>query len=944
MPNNTSKYELLHQDIPEQMTTPEYKVSQEELLELLAIMQEAFVLYEIIYDSHGAAVDFRHRFVNQAFGQVFNKSHTDLIGHTVLELLPNIDSYWIDKFREVARTGVTARAVHYSKALDKYFSATIYKVGPSQIANVFHDVTELKQTESQLLQEHELLQQNHEEMTATYEELTATEEELRLQYEVLSRSNEQIMKQNILLSALQETAFNLLNKLDMDQLLDNIMTSAASLVDADDSYLALASADGAHLEFKAGIGGPPRVSVNSGLMGKVYSSGQAEAINNYQDWEERSPIAQADNLSALFVAPLRVNQKVLGVFGVAFYTPGRNFYPDQITLLERFAELASLALENSTLHASLQAELDERIKSEATLNEIFNAANDAIIVTDPDNGDILWANLRTVELFGYSEDELKTKGSVAISSPENLAAALNYMRKSVTDGPQIYLRDTVDKSGRRIVVEINSKRAIIRGQVRCLTLLRDITARKKIEEELAGAEAMNLAMLNAIPDSMTVFDQEGNILKFKMPAEFISVVNSADDAVGHNVLELMPPDIAQSYLSNIQRTIDTGATQYYEYSIMIDGMLRFRDARFRSLGPDKVLTMVRDITDVRLSEKQIEFLSIHDALTKVHNRTYFETEMNTLASRLGGGVAIIVCDVDGLKLINDTLGHRHGDDILRIVSSMLHSVFPDESAVVARIGGDEFAVIVRGPAKKHLEVAVEEIRALVTDYNRKNPHLPVSLSLGWAADYDGGKNVEEIFKQADNEMYRQKMHQSQSTRSAIVQTMMKALEERDYITEGHADRLQDLAEKLGRKLKLPRTRISDLRLFAQFHDIGKVGIPDNILNKPAKLDPEELAIMQRHCEIGFRIARASSDLEPIADWILKHQEWWDGNGYPLGISGNEIPLECRILALADAFDAMTSDRPYRTAMPPAAALAEIKRCAGTQFDPRLSQMFIEILS
>ncbi len=163
-------------------------------------------------------------------------------------------------------------------------------------------------------------------------------------------------------------------------------------------------------------------------------------------------------------------------------------------------------------------------------------------------------------------------------------------------------------------------------------------------------------------------------------------------------------------------------------------------------------------------------------------------------------------------------------------------------------------------------------------------------------------------------MYRVKLHSSRSARSAVVQTLLKALEARDFITEGHGERMQSLAVLLGRKLGVADTTITNLQLLAQFHDIGKVGVPDRILFKEARLSQEEYQEMQRHCEIGQRIALASPEMSSLAELILKHHEWWNGQGYPLGLAGEQIPLECRIIALADAYDAMTNDRPYRPAM------------------------------
>ena len=171
---------------------------------------------------------------------------------------------------------------------------------------------------------------------------------------------------------------------------------------------------------------------------------------------------------------------------------------------------------------------------------------------------------------------------------------------------------------------------------------------------------------------------------------------------------------------------------------------------------------------------------------------------------------------------------------------------------------------------------------------------------------------------------------------------MELLKARDYITEGHGDRLQKIVYDMGNLLGLSSRTISDLRLFAQFHDIGKVGIPDRILLKPGPLNSEEKIEMQQHSEIGYRIAQSAPELLPIADWVLKHHEWWNGGGYPLALSGEEIPLECRILAIADAYDAMISDRPYRKAMSHAAAVKELQDYSGRQFDPSLVGIFVSI--
>jgi len=346
----------------------------------------------------------------------------------------------------------------------------------------------------------------------------------------------------------------------------------------------------------------------------------------------------------------------------------------------------------------------------------------------------------------------------------------------------------------------------------------------------------------------------------------------------------------------------------------------------------------REIGERKKMEERLRHMSLYDALTGLYNRASFEEAMQ-LTGR-SEKAALIVCDVDGLKLINDTWGHEAGDKFLKVVASIIRHSFRDDD-FVARIGGDEFAILLDGYAAQNVAEAVRRLRTAVDSHNRTGPDIAVSLSLGFASTVETPRS--DLFKVADDTMYREKLHRRQSVRSNSINILSKALEARDFITEGHAERLRWHVAMMGEELGLPEHRIKDLCLLAQFHDIGKVGVPDSILFKKAALDPLERNEMQKHSEIGYRIAFSSPDLTPIADWILKHHEWWNGNGYPFGLAQEEIPLECRILAIADAYDAMTNDRPYRKALTHEAALIELKSNAGKQFDPYLVNLFIEKL-
>jgi HD-GYP domain-containing protein (c-di-GMP phosphodiesterase class II) len=266
-----------------------------------------------------------------------------------------------------------------------------------------------------------------------------------------------------------------------------------------------------------------------------------------------------------------------------------------------------------------------------------------------------------------------------------------------------------------------------------------------------------------------------------------------------------------------------------------------------------------------------------------------------------------------------------------------------EGDLVARIGGDEFSVVLPDTTESAVEKACQRIQDAVASYNAANPELPVSISVGSAVSHGADRNPKDLFKEADNNMYRKKLYRTQSVRSTIVKTLINTLKERDVTAEEHILRLEKLLISVAVLVGLPESTRSDLSLLAKFHDIGKVGISDAILFKEGPLTSREWTEMKRHCEIGYRIALSAPDLIPIADWILKHHEWWNGQGYPLGIEGEEIPVECRLLAIAESYEVLTSARPYRKTLSHAKAVAELRRHAGTQFDPKLLEKFVQML-
>ncbi|MDW7657854.1 MAG: diguanylate cyclase [Bacillota bacterium] len=356
------------------------------------------------------------------------------------------------------------------------------------------------------------------------------------------------------------------------------------------------------------------------------------------------------------------------------------------------------------------------------------------------------------------------------------------------------------------------------------------------------------------------------------------------------------------------------------------------------------LLMVEDYSSYKKFEEELTFLKFHDELTQLHNRTYFDHAKKDLDQACNLPLSYIICDINGLKLINETLSYTAGDKVLLSTAKILSDCCR-ESDVLARIGGDEFALLLPKTDKHSAVILLNRITAAAKARSPLSAPATgfLSLSLGYATKEVSAEPLDQIIKDAENHLVRQKLFEQKSLHSSLLASIKATMHEKSFETKEHGERMAQMARALGRSLGLSDSQLQDLELLANMHDIGKIIIDDRILNKPGKLSDEEWLEMKKHPEIGYRIAQASPDIKHIADSILFHHERWDGNGYPQGLSGEHIPVFSRILAIVDAFDAMTNDRAYRRAMTHSDALSEIKRNAGSQFDPVIAEEFIQLL-
>lgn len=356
--------------------------------------------------------------------------------------------------------------------------------------------------------------------------------------------------------------------------------------------------------------------------------------------------------------------------------------------------------------------------------------------------------------------------------------------------------------------------------------------------------------------------------------------------------------------------------------------------------PLKVVGVFQDVTSLKENEAKLEYSAYNDYLTGLHNRRYYEENLLLMDKQENYPLTIAMADINGLKLINDAFGHSSGDDLL-VSAAKLLSNETREFDILARIGGDEFVIVM----PKTTEAEAEEI---INTINKKSKDIfiqsiELSISFGYKAKIKHSEDIQDIYRSAEDLMYREKLLEIPSMRSGAIEAILSTLYEKDKGSEVHSRSVSLFSERLATFYGMDRQNIQEVKTAGILHDIGKIIIPTDILQKEGKLTIDEYETIKNHSEIGFRILNSTSDMRNISDIILNHHERWDGKGYPRGIRAEEIPVKSRIISIADAFDAMTSERSYRKIVSKEEALNELVLNSGTQFDPKLVELFKEHL-
>ncbi|OFV71092.1 HD domain-containing protein [Acetobacterium wieringae] len=494
-------------------------------------------------------------------------------------------------------------------------------------------------------------------------------------------------------------------------------------------------------------------------------------------------------------------------------------------------------------------------------------------------------------------------------------------------------RQKQDEQGRLTQMVEEKTAALKAAHIKTMELLNSLKISEERNRRLITQMEQGLAVHEVLVDHNGK-PVDCNFLYVNPSFERLTGLKS-QDILGKTLSEIMP-DSTNFLVEKYAQLIKTGASMRYE--MYFEQFAKYFEVVAYSPEPQQVAVIISDITERKQTEEKIRYLSNHDYLTGVYNRRYYEEALINIDRDENLPLSLVISDVNGLKLVNESFGHALGDELLKKVAGIIQAECRNQD-VVARLSGDEFIVLLPQTDEDQTAKIVKRMKVAALEQSVGN--IDFSISFGYETKTESHQTIQEVLKNAEDNMYRHKLYESASIKNRTIDLIMNTLYEKSSREMLHSQRVSEICEKIAAKMNFDQDDISQVKAAGLIHDIGKMGIDEKILNKPGGLNPDEWKKIQRHPEIGYRILSSSSEFSELARYVLEHQERWDGKGYPKQLMGEEISIQARIIGVADAFDAMTCDRAYRKGLSVHEAVAEIKKCAGSQFDPEVANVFIE---
>ncbi|HLF74309.1 MAG TPA: PAS domain S-box protein [Anaerolineales bacterium] len=802
----------------------------------------------------------------------------------------------------------------------------------------------------------------------------------------------EIRRQAETMTTLYETTRDLVMEYDLARLLHTIVERAARLLNVTGGGLYLCEPELGQVRCVVSYNTLRDYSgtvlrYGEGAAGQVAQTGEPLIIHDYRSWEGRTKAYEEDEtFHAILSAPLKWQGEVIGVIHVLEYGTERRFTQDDQNLVMSFANQAAIAVQNARLYTRIQNELAERRAAEEALSEsraqlsgIIESAMDAIITLDAEQHIILF-NAAAEQMFGYGPGEV-------IGRPIDLLIPARFRdihRQHIHDFGQTGLTARsmrkltalvgLRSDGGEFPIEASISQMSVRERKLYTVIIRDITERIQAEEGLRAAESRYRTLVEQLP-----------IVVYVNPASEISstvyVSPQIKPLLGYTQEEWLAdpkfwsralhPEDYQRVMAEVERVDRSGEPFDAEYRMIArhgrviwvhDQATLLRDVDGHPLLWQGLMA---DITARKLAEDQIKRQISHLKALRVIDMTITSsTDMHlSLQIVLKQALAQLQVDAADILLLNSityTLEFAEGMGFrtkgIERSSVRLGDAYTGRAALERRVmtihdlreEGLHFprAALIEGESFTSYQavplVAKGEVKGI----------LEVFLRQAITPDQEWQDFLEALAGQAalaiDNSTLFESLQRSHIELSLAYETTLEgwsaALDLRDKETEGHTRRVVDLTLRLAEHMGIKDKELAHIRRGALLHDIGKMGVPDRILLKEDDLTSEEWEIMERHPVYAYELLSRIEYLRPALAIPHSHHEKWNGNGYPRGLKGEEIPLEARIFAVVDVYDAISSDRPYRPAWPREKALEHIKSLSGEDFDPKVVSAFLEMLA
>lgn len=578
--------------------------------------------------------------------------------------------------------------------------------------------------------------------------------------------------------------------------------------------------------------------------------------------------------------------------------------------------------------------------------KIFDNNPALMAISNPETGIFSAVNKAFLDRLGYSREEVIGHSSAELGLLLEVAKRQDAVQDLKKVGGFKNLETRIRRKDGQVIAGLFSGEIIDDQREKSfLTVMMDITHQKEVEEDLARKSNLLETLFNAIGDFLFYKDLEGRYLGCN--SQFAALHGrKEEDIIGMTCHSLYERRVADRLMAADQEVFRQAQSLRTEDWITMTGGRKvflstlkspFFDAEGKLVG---LIGISRDITEEKLRQTEMEFLSFHDELTGLYNLRFFDEELSRLDVERNLPISLVMGDVDGLKFVNDAFGHDSGDELLVKMADALRRGCRKED-IIARIGGDEFALILPKTPFSTAEEVIARIQHALDQ--EKVGMMNVTASFGCATKTASGRSVDHVFKEAEDAMYESKLASRPALRRKAVTAVMQTLIDKCPEEREHGKRVAELVGRLAKAWKMSPDAVTDVTYAGQMHDIGKYALAASLLNSPAPLSEAEREEFRKHPETGFRILSSAYEFGRIAAFVLEHHERWDGGGYPKGLFGEKISLPARFIAVAEAFDVMTHDQPYRPARSREEALEELRLGAGKAYDPAVVEAFLKLI-